>query len=379
MPKKENRLIQFLGGKTTYFVLGLIILSALAIFLLNKITFFFTPFYTILMAILPSVVFALIIYYAFAPLVNWLSKKLPKSWSVIVVYIVTIILLVSAGVGLAQVIISEAQELIEKFPDIMASTQKMITNFFDQTPIRNQVDQLLSSLDERLTDVVSYISENWQDGVAGIGSVVSAVSSTVITIVTGPVIAFFLLKDKDKFARTVHSLIPPHLRADFDQLVKESDQQIGGFLKGQILSGIALGVMYWVTFLIMRLDYATIIATLAGVLSLIPYIGLLIAFVPGLFIAFQNSFTYALIFVAVWFVVQWLHDNLLLPKIMGNRLQIHPLTIMIVVLVMGDLLGFMGILFGIPIYALVKIIVKYIFARLKRRYERIYPENGKYE
>ena len=379
MDKKENQLIRFLGGKTPYYLLGLVVLSALSIFLLNQISFFFKPLNTVLMAILPSIVFAIVIYYIFSPLVLLLSKKLPKTWAVILVYALTIVLLVFAGIGLIQVIVSEAQELIEQFPEIASQTQKSITSFFDQTPVKEQIDQVFSTIDERVAQLFDYIGDNWQEGAQGLGSFFSAVSSTVITIFTGPVIAFFLLKDKDTFYRSLKAVIPPHMRADFHTLAKETDQQIGAFLKGQIFSALALGFMYWLAFLIMRLDYATIIATLAGVLSIIPYVGALIAFVPGLFIAAQNSFSYAVIFVIVWFVVQSLHDNLVVPKVMGDRLKIHPLTIMIVILVMGDLLGFMGILFGIPIYSMLKIIIRYIFGRLKKRYERIYSEKGKYE
>lgn len=379
MDKKENQLIRFLGGKTPYYLLGLVVLSALSIFLLNQISFFFKPLNTVLMAILPSIVFAIVIYYIFSPLVSWLSKKLPKTWAVILVYALTIVLLVFAGIGLIQVIVSEAEELIEQFPEIASQTQKSITSFFNQTPVKEQIDQAFSTIDDRVAQLFDYIGDNWQEGAQGLGSFFSAVSSTVITMFTGPVIAFFLLKDKDAFYRSLKAVIPPHMRPDFHALAKETDQQIGAFLKGQIFSALALGIMYWLAFLIMRLDYATIIATLAGVLSIIPYVGALIAFVPGLFIAAQNSLSYAVIFVIVWFVVQSLHDNLVVPKVMGDRLKIHPLTIMIVILVMGDLLGFMGILFGIPIYSMLKIIIRYTFGRLKKRYERIYPEKGKYE
>jgi predicted PurR-regulated permease PerM len=83
--------------------------------------------------------------------------------------------------------------------------------------------------------------------------------------------------------------------------------------------------------------------------------------------------------VIVWFVVQFLHGQLVVPRVMGDNLQIHPLTVLLVLLVMGDLLGLVGVIFGIPIYCLIKVLVIYLFRRFKQRYNRFFGEKGKYE
>jgi predicted PurR-regulated permease PerM len=84
-------------------------------------------------------------------------------------------------------------------------------------------------------------------------------------------------------------------------------------------------------------------------------------------------------FVIVWFAVQLLHGDLVIPRVMGDRLQIHPITILIVLLVMGDLMGIVGVIFGIPIYTLVKLLVTFIFRKFKQRYNKFYGDKGEYE
>jgi predicted PurR-regulated permease PerM len=79
-----------------------------------------------------------------------------------------------------------------------------------------------------------------------------------------------------------------------------------------------------------------------------------------------------------WFAVQLLHGDLVVPRVMGDRLKIHPITILVVLLVMGDLMGIVGVIFGIPIYCLLKVLVVYVFRKFKQRYNRYYGQEGKY-
>lgn len=83
-------------------------------------------------------------------------------------------------------------------------------------------------------------------------------------------------------------------------------------------------------------------------------------------------------FVIAWFVVQLLHGDLVVPRVMGDKLKIHPITILVVLLVMGDLLGLVGVIFGIPIYSMIKLLVVFIFRKFKQRYNKYFSEDGAY-
>lgn len=218
-----------------------------------------------------------------------------------------------------------------------------------------------------------------QTGAQGLGSVFSAVSSTFLTLFTGPIIAFFLLKDKEKFYRFVKGIIPPAFRPDFDEYSQIANIQIGDYLKGQVIASLVLGIMYWPAFLLIGLQFGSILALAAGILCIIPYIGPFIAFIPGLIIAFQDSTFMVVKFVIVWFSIQLIHGDFVIPRVMGDKLKVHPITILLVLLVMGELFGLMGVIFGIPMYCLVKVTVIYLFRKFKQRYNRFYGDNGEYE
>jgi len=132
-------------------------------------------------------------------------------------------------------------------------------------------------------------------------------------------------------------------------------------------------------FLLIGLPFSGILAIAAGSLCIIPYIGPFVVFLPGLIIALQVSWMMAIKFLIVWFAVQAVHGHLVVPRVMGDKLQIHPVTIIFVLLVMAELFGLVGVIFGIPIYCFIKVLVIYLFRRFKRRYNRFYGEKGRYE
>lgn len=379
MEQKNHRIIKFLGGKTPYYLLGLICLSAVTIFLLDKISFVFQPLFVVIATVLPPIICALIIYYLFNPLVNYChEKKIPRGISIAALYTGTIVLVVFAGMRIFDILQQQTMELIKVLPSFFDDFQNGLKELLDKTSFGDQFDQMIASLDKAAENLMGFVSDNWMDGAKGLGNLFSAVSTTLIALFTGPIIAFFLLKNPRKFYHAVLDIIPPGFRKDFNELVKIADQQIGAFLKGQIISSLILGAIYWVVFLLIGLEYASVIAVAAGLLCIVPYIGPFVAFIPGLFIAFHDSTFMVVKFVVAWFVVQLLHGDLVVPRVMGDRLKMHPITILVVLLVMGNLFGLVGVVFGIPIYCFIKLLVTYLFRRFKKRYNRFFADKGVY-
>lgn len=377
--EKPSKLVQFFGGKTSYYMIGLVILSALAIYLLNTVSFIFRPILVIITTVLPPMIFALLLYYLLNPIVNFLNKKgVSRTIGIVLTYVIILGFLFFGGARLVPVIQEQTQDLIKEFPKYMDDFQQAIRNILDATPFAASSDQALNSLDKLTKEGLNYLVNNWQDGAKGLGTIFSAVSSTAITLFTGPIIAFFLIQSPHKLYNAVIEMIPPCFRKDSSTLINIANQQLGAFLKGQVIASLLLGVIYWVVFLLLGLQFATVIAFAAGILSIIPYIGSFLAFLPGLFIAFQDSSFMVVKFVIAWFVVQLLHGDLVVPRVMGDRLKIHPITILVVLLVMGDLLGLVGVIFGIPIYSMIKLLVVFTFRKFKQRYNKYFSDEGAY-
>lgn len=378
--KKRQSLMAFLGGKTSYYVVGLVVLLALAVLLLQKVSFIFHPIVVVLQTILPPVVFALLLFYLLNPLVDFLNKHgVPRTLSITLTYLVIFGLLILGGFQLVPVIEEQSRDLADNFPSLINDFQKAVENILANTPLKNWAEQAFDSVDEWWKDIAGIIGDNWQQGAKSLGNIFSAVSSVAITIFTGPIIAFFLIKDPRKLYRAVIQITPPKFRDDTKSLIKIANQQLGAFLKGQVIASLLLGLIYWGVFLLIGMEYSTVIALAAGILSIIPYVGAFLAFIPGLFIAFQISTFMVVKFVIAWFAVQLLHGDLVVPRVMGDRLKIHPVTILVVLLVMGDLLGVVGVIFGIPIYSMIKLAVVFIFRKFKQRYNRYFGDEGEYQ
>ncbi|EOT45546.1 MULTISPECIES: AI-2E family transporter [Enterococcus] len=379
MPTSKKNWIQFLGGKNLIFSFVSILLGAACIWILSTISFVFSPLLTILSIIMKPIIFAMILYYIFNPIVNRLERFLPRIWGVSLVFIVVLGLLVLGGVLIYPSIASQSAELVHQFPKIWDDAQEIVQKFIENTPLADMFNQSKNSIDELWTKIEGYAQVYLEKGAHGVGSVFSAVSTTLITLITGPIVAFFFLKDKKNLYSYSYKLVPPVFRKDFSTIVSIIDQQIGDYLKGQVVASIILGIIDWPLFLLIGLPFSGVIALSAAILCIIPYFGPFIVFIPAMIIALQVSFVMVIKFVIVWFSVQLLHSHLILPRVMGDRLKMHPVTILFVLLVMAELLGLIGVIFGIPIYCIVKVFVTYFFRRLKQRYNRYFGDSGQYE
>ncbi|WP_057896440.1 AI-2E family transporter [Liquorilactobacillus oeni] len=376
---KESRWIRFLGGRNLIFTILIIGLIGAVILLYSKVSFIFIPIATILVNILPPAVFGLILYYLINPLIVRFEKYLGRTWIISLVYLLILGLLTFGGIELVILARTQLLDLLNQSPQILQGFQRNLDKITNALPYTKEIERSFSSIDLSGTKINSFVEKYLQSGVKSFGGFFSALSTMLLTVIVGPIIAFFLLRDKEKFLKTVRKLVPPVFRYDFNELGKIVDQQIGGYLKGQIIVSALLGLIYWPCFLLIGLNYAGALALSAGFLSVIPYIGSFAAFLPGLIIAFQSSLWMAVKFALVWFIVQFLHGQFIVPRIMGDNLQLHMITVLLVLLVMGDLLGIVGVVFGIPIYCLVKAVTIDLFSHFKKRYNRFYGKYGEYE
>lgn len=378
---KKSRWINFLGGIDLIFTLVVLILIGVALLIFNQLDFVFQPIIVIISSILMPFVIALLLYYLFVPVIDFLEKyKVKRIWGV------TLLFLALAGilVGLVVIAVPALQEqvisLINSFPSFVESISDMVMRLVQNIPASDQLDQIIQSIENWVGQLPQNIARFLQQGFSGLSSVLSGLTSVVVTVVTAPIILFFLLKDADRFFNGFLSIIPPTWRTGLIRVASEINTQVGSYIKGQLIIATSIGVMMYIGFMIIGLEYSGILAVVAGFTSIIPYIGPTLAFIPALIIALISSWFMVVKLIIVWLVVQFIDGNLIEPNVMGRQLNVHPLTIIIVLLVMGDLLGIFGLIFGVPIYAILKVIVVYWFQRFKEHYNKYYGDiDGEYQ
>ena len=173
---------------------------------------------------------------------------------------------------------------------------------------------------------------------------------------------------------------PPIWRDDLDVLGNRMADVLGSYIVGEALVALSLGGILLAGYLIIGLDYAFALAVIATITAVIPYIGATIGIIPALVVAAFTSPSMLLKMVIVWVVAQAIQGNLIEPNIIGKSLKMHPLTIIIVLLIMGNLLGLIGMILGIPIFAIIKVLFDHIFEKFKKHYNRFYGNvAGTYE
>lgn len=229
------------------------------------------------------------------------------------------------------------------------------------------MDEIINQIPQ---DIGNTISDTLGGVANGIGKVVSTLTGLVLAIVTVPFILFYLLKDGEKLPQYILKLLPPRMREDAAQVMKEADKQISAYIQGQILVAICIGLMISIGFLIIGMEYALLLGVLAMITSVVPYLGPIIAITPAAIIAVVTSPFMLVKLAIVWTVVQLVEGKFISPQIMGKSLHIHPITIIFVLLTAGSLFGVPGVILGIPGYALLKVLVTHMYKLFKRRYNR---------
>lgn len=275
---------------------------------------------------------------------------------------------------------TQIKDLIRTFPSYLNQMGKGIQEWMETSILGDYYDEGYQWVIENLSDLPSQVGAYIGGAYEGVRNFASTVTNVVVALITFPIILFFLLKDGGRFKEYCLHLLPPKFRKDADYILKNMDEQVGSYIQGQIIVASCIGILLYIGYLIIGLDYAIILALTAAITSVVPYLGPTIAISPAIIIAIVHSPFMLLKLAIVWVAVQFLEGNFISPNIMGKTMKIHPLTIIIVLLVAGNLFGIIGVILGIPGYAIVKVLVQYIYDKFKIRYNRFYGnDSGHYK
>ena len=364
----------FLNNKVvTILLVSLLILLNLLV--LSKITYLFDPIKGFFSVIGLPILMAGILFYLVNPLIDWMErKKIPRIAGIAIVFMVIVGLVVWGIIILIPIIREQTASLIENWPTYWG---KVISQF--DTLLRSNI---FSQLQIQLTDVnqsiIKSISEQANSVVnstfSGIGSVLGTMTNIVIALITMPIILFFLLKDGRNLPYYTMKFIPTKMRLSTYNLLREINTQISQYIRGQLLVAFFVALMFWIGFAIIGLEYAVLLAILAGVLNLVPYLGSFLAIIPILIIALVASPAMLVKVIIVFAIEQTLEGRLIQPLILGSNLKIHPVTIIVVLLTAGKLFGISGVILGIPAYAVIKVIFEHLF-KWYQTYSGLYEQD----
>ena len=364
---REDKLLAFIGGKFIIYILLIVILLGIAIYLYTEISYIFTPINAIVSSIITPIIVAYVFYYMLNPLVNFFEKKMSRFIASLLAIFVGIITILIVIIGVVPIIVEQTQNLITALPRYIEVVKGYLETYSDNAYVQVVVEYVnnnlnVSKISEKLVSVATSIAQG----------VVSSISSTASVLVTMPFVLFFLLKDASHFNKFVISLLPKKLEQPVAETIDEIDDKVGSYIQGQMLVSLCIGVMLFIGYNIIGLHYAFSLATIAAFLSIVPYLGPVIAITPAMLVAASTSWIMVLKMLVVWGIVQFLEGNIISPNIMGRSMNMHPLTVIFVILIGVNIAGVVGAILGIPVYSILKVLVGKLLLSIRDRYNKFY-------
>ena len=349
-------------------VSGLLILSLLLInlILFSQTSYLFNPLKDFISAIGVPVACGAVIYYLVKPIYDYLlNKKVPKGIAILLVMVGVIVIFIMIITSLVPIIQKQLLDLVSQLPYYYQIISEQVENFMQTglfETIQEQFNKIntdfIQSITERLNGILNFTF-------SGIGSVVGIIGDIVITIMTMPVILYYLLKDGNKVIPFVTRMFPTRSQHKISVMLNEMNQQVSSYIRGQITVAICVGFTYIIGYTLIGLPYGVTIGMIAGLLTIIPYIGSIIGLTPALIIGFVTNPTLALHVLLVFVIEQLIESRVLQPLILGSSLKMHPVTILIILLAAGKMVGLVGLLIAVPVYAVVKVFITHFFAWYK--------------
>ena len=199
-----------------------------------------------------------------------------------------------------------------------------------------------------------------------------AVAALITNVILIPVVTFYLMRDWDPLVRAIHDLLPRTVEAEVSRTVGEVDEVLGAFFRGQLMVMLALGLIYTIGLSVVGIDLAILIGMGAGLLSIVPYLGSIVGVLLAAGAAiFQFQDVFHLVMVLLVFAMGQAAEGMYLtPKLVGDRIGLHPVTVIFAVLAGGQLFGVLGILLALPVAAALNVFVRHML--LKYRQSELY-------
>ncbi len=345
------------------FVVAVVVFIGFAFYLLQPILF---PF-----------VFGGLIAYLGDPLVDFFERRrMNRTLGVVLVFVIFTAILVASTLFIVPLLLDQLDAFIRNIP--------LFYNWVIQVlgPWLQERFGLQAGLIPQL-DWSSQLADNWQSvgkmmaqtGKKLTGSGLSIVAS-LASLALVPVVAFYLMRDWDILMARVLTMMPVAWQKNTALMVGEADEVVGAFLRGQIIVMCALGVIYGTGLWIVGVKMALLLGLIAGLASLVPYLGFIVGIIASLIAAYLQFHDWSVLFwvVVVFGVGQSIESMVLTPVLVGDRIGLHPVAVIFALMAGGQLAGFVGIVVALPVAAVFAVFARHGLSQY--RASEIYGREG---
>ncbi len=322
-----------------------------------------------------------ILAYLLDPVVDLLERKrVPRGWGIILVYLLGLGIVGGASAMVVPRLVIETKNLVKDIPDYGDKITKRFQTWREQSRIGKKLGELWDT--KQFQQVwESDLSKNVQDGLSKLAPAVSAwavaqmsrVASwfgLLVGIAMVPVYLFYLLLEKRGISGKWTNYLPIHeskWKVELVFIIQQINDYLILFFRGQVLVALCDGILLTIGFLAIGLNYAVLLGMVAGLLSIVPFLGVAISIIPAVLLAIVQfgDWLHPVLVLGVFSLVQFLEGFVISPKIMGDRVGLHPLTIILAVMIGTTLMGgIIGGILAIPLTAALRVLMfRYIWRK----------------
>jgi len=284
------------------------------------------------------------------------SRGLSRSWAVMIFYLVLIGLIGLLGWYTLPRLVSEVAELAVVIPKYMEDAHQAV-EYLERLQVGGEVDQVIrNSLHRAENQAYRALTVFIND--------ILQMTGSLLSIVFAPILAYYFIRDWEKIREGFLGLFPISSRNQLIRLGMDINEVLSGFIQGHLLVCVLVGVLTGLVAALLGIRYAIVIGFINGIAELLPYLGPVLGAIPSVALALTEGTRQAVYLGVAILVIQQLEANVLSPRIVGNRVGLHPLMVIFALLAGGELFGIWGVLLAVPVAAVLKVLVRFAFYHL---------------
>lgn len=299
-----------------------------------------------------------VIAYILLPVVDALDNlKTSRIVNILISFGISIIVIMLVMLWLIPILIDNIRNLTAIIPSIFEAVSTSFFAFIQKNIPPYWQEDILMELDRSFFRIQEKIMAGLYDFISSLPNTISFIFDVLVAWI----LSFYILKDKERIVGNVKYFFPQPCREDMICFIRDIHRVVLRFIQGQVLIAIIISIVETLGLYLIGMPYAPLLGFIGGISNIIPYFGPYIGAVPAVAVALTVSPWKALWAASVFLIVQQVDNIYLSPRIMKGKLGLHPVTTIMAVIIGGKLFGFLGLLFGVPLAAMVKIAVKRLF------------------
>lgn len=343
-----------------------LLLVFLVILVGQHIAFVFRPIAVLITTIFFPVLVAGVLFYLTNPIVNQLcALRIPRSVAIVLVFLFFGGVVLFASLYLVPIVQQQFSTLVANVPQFLRELDKQVTEF-QQSTIFSRFEQFEFFRRWANIDYMNVLDRLVDDFLENILAYLGSLVNFFVILFTIPILLFYMLRDNHKLSQALFMFLPENYQHDGERVLSEMSRTLSAYIQGILIVSLFVGVLVYIGYSIIGLEYAALLSLVAMFTNIIPYFGPILGTIPGLIVGLIASPWTALQVLIMVLIVQQLESQLVAPVVIGKKLRIHPVTVIVILLTAGSLVGLLGVILAVPTYATAKVIITHVYSLIIR-------------